>query len=80
MTSERVDQMLGVQQQWCCMGAECCSWGAGEQGPKNVVYVSVVPPVSPSDNLTDLLMGTRFFSEASSGPYKDVNVLQNSDE
>lgn len=62
------------------MGAECCSWGAGEQGPMNVVHLSVVPYVSLSDNFTDLLMGTRLLSEASSGPYKDVNVLQNLDK
>lgn len=53
---------------------------AGEQGPMNLVHLSVVTKVSPSDNFTDLLMGTRLFSEVSSGPYKDVNVLQNPDE
>lgn len=44
----------------------------------NVVHLSVV--ISPSDNFTDLLMGTRLFSEVSPGPYKDMNVLQNPDE
>lgn len=46
----------------------------------NVVHLFVVTKVSPSDYFTDLPTGTRFFSEASSGLYKDVNVLQNLDE